>query len=118
MTKEKIQEIEELTKIGCWVGLYSVGCKETAKKAMIIIKELQEELRQKDKWQPIATAPKNKAVLVMYGSPFSGVFYPEVEKAYFNDDSKEWRFNLSDRKIYTNGVTHWMPLPEFNQQND
>lgn len=50
-------------------------------------------------------------ILVVYGEPSFGEFYPEIECAYYEEGI--WRFWLSDREISTNGVTHWKPLPKL-----
>jgi len=54
--------------------------------------------------------PEGK-VLVCYGEPFFGTFTSEIEVGYY--EGGIWRFWLSDRVINTDGVTHWMPLPEL-----
>ena len=49
-------------------------------------------------------------LLIAYGDPFFGTFSEEVECAYYEDG--EWRFWLNGSVVNTNGVTHWMPVPE------
>ena len=52
-------------------------------------------------------------VLVLYGEPFFGTYTPEIECGHYDEESSRWLFWLTDKEISTNGVTHWMPLPNL-----
>jgi len=61
-------------------------------------------------WQPIETAPKDKAIWVSGIAPRFGRF---VCEAKWVED--QWRIFHPDDDAYTvptGGLTHWMPLPE------
>ncbi len=69
-----------------------------------------------DQWQPIATAPKDKRLL-LYGTllqPFEGlrVYGPEAFSGYWDDLDGAWcgSGSIWTGPFYT--ATHWMPLPE------
>jgi hypothetical protein len=66
-------------------------------------------------WQPIATAPKDGSLVVLWEKcdcePFIG---------YWSLYRKRWRASLTyycsdtgsvDDNVYSDGVTHWMPMP-------
>ncbi len=82
---------------------------------------LATELRDALQWQPIDTAPKDKAVLISNGR--------YVLKAYWNEDPAIWSFSGPEDSspcwtvfeaedyyyswhLNNNPPTHWMPLPE------
>lgn len=64
-------------------------------------------------WQPIDTAIKHGEAdaILLYGHGSYAVctWYEPVEK---------WLFCVNGRSlVFFEGATHWMPLPEFNDQN-
>lgn len=103
-TAQQIGDIDEKTGEGI-----------RAKEAVETIEEVLGEL-ESEGWQSIKTSPHDKSVLICYGEPFFGEFTQEVEKAFFDSESEKWLFDLSEKEVSTNGVTHWMPLPEPPKQ--
>lgn len=55
-------------------------------------------------WQPIETAPKDRAILV-YGLRYSGEGYQEVTHWYSDRWPIEWMEGYHT-------PTHWQPLPD------
>lgn len=67
-------------------------------------------------WQPIETAPRNGAWVLMTGGNsdygWDGDTFPDVVSAQFVNG--EWQFAWYDGGYYGvyDGPTHWMPLPD------
>lgn len=106
--KARITELEALELV--------CGSESNVKNYRIMV-DLISRLVDRLEWKPIGeNTPKDESILVRYGEPFFGTFTQGIEKAYFDTESGEWRFSLSDRKISTNGVTHWLPLPPAGEK--
>lgn len=60
-------------------------------------------------WQPIATAPRDGSVLLLYWPTLSITNYPAV--GVNHDDGYGWEW-LSNRDYGEVFPTHWLPLPE------
>ena len=115
---ELLKQAEEvLDDLDCAQKLGLAKDNEGMDEVKNIIKALAEELRGKE-WQEVVEGkePEGK-VLICYGEPFWGTFTPEVEAAYFDEESGRWLFWLGSREVSTNGVTHWQPLPQPKQED-
>ncbi len=76
---------------------------------------MSDEMVRKGEWQPIATAPKDGKLIMLY----DGVHGVPI-LAHYRDDGDEragrygrfvWRMQEEAGSIAERAVTHWMPLP-------
>lgn len=83
-------------------------------------------MTHEDKWQPIATAPRDGTIVDLWiqrengqGERFPDMSYFVGDVAKANDwVSEPFDFGLvSDMQLSLEQVTHWMPLPEAPKQS-
>jgi hypothetical protein len=60
------------------------------------------------KWQPIASAPRDKTMIIVYRPRASGRHIPLVGEDYFDPDYFGGRWMKSNDDSVP---THWQPLP-------
>lgn len=65
------------------------------------------ELKEREKWQPIETAPKDGEAIILTNG--GAVVY-----GYFEEDCNKWLYHdyPDNYNLYPFIPTHWMPLPE------
>jgi hypothetical protein len=127
MTKEQIKQLEADILQSNQGQLDSEEVSGTFEMALVIIKELQEELRQYQP-QPIETAPKDGTeiltLIVDKWNQNGDRNQPKVSYEYNVASWKHYEWFVAEKgedyeyQKITIKPTHWMPLPEFNQQND
>lgn len=100
-------------------SFYAETLQEAVIESLEIIKELGEENRKlkEDKWQPIATAPKDGTEILVYISKYAN------KKEYWlsTHQVSRWLGDPRDDGWYLEGdglddpvyPDFWMPLPEF-----
>lgn len=75
------------------------------------------EVKTKTDWQPIETAPKDGAEILLFEQTVSGPFYRvgywEESGQNVHNGNEEEGWSLADEG-YTGCIepTHWMPLPD------
>ncbi len=94
-----------------------------AQKEIVRLREENERLRASppqslSPWQPIATAPKDKRILLyrpttagwwqVMGGKYDSDEYTKNPKPYWRADN--WSLGKMEQRQHT--PTHWMPLPE------
>lgn len=63
-------------------------------------------------WQPLSTAPKDKIILVAWGTVASGAMGYDIVQWKCDDI---WESDCNDRRLPSGGYTiiGWMPLPSL-----
>ena len=74
--------------------------------------EFEMEREQKSQWQPIASAPKDGATIMLYcGERVYSAGIMDVYSGYWNEEDGLWGSDAPERDVFYQ-PSHWQRLPE------